>query len=75
MWVSGGTGHRGVMTDSHPALSCSRKDAACPHHSPQAQLGGPQIGSRLLVFMVISQLCHVRDVALCLGASASLGEG
>lgn len=58
--------------DSHPALSCSRKDAACPHHSPQAQPGGPQIGSRLLVFMVISQLCHVQDAALCLGASASL---
>lgn len=64
MWAAGGTWHREVMTDSHPARSYSRKDTACPHNSPLPLPGGPQIGSRLLVFMVISQFCQVWDAAV-----------
>lgn len=64
MWVAGGTWHRGLMTGSHPAQSCSKKDTACARDSPQPQPGHPQIGSRLVVFMVISQLSHVQDAAV-----------
>lgn len=64
MCVAGGTWHRGVVTGSHPAQSCSKKDTAGPHNSPQLQPGHPQIGSRLVVFMVISQLSYVQDAAV-----------
>lgn len=64
MWVAGGTWHRGLKTGSHPAQSCSKKDTACARDSPQPQPGHPQIGSRLVVFMVISQLSHVQDAAV-----------
>lgn len=52
------------MTGSHPAQSCSKKKTACAHDSPQPRPGHPQIGSRLVVFMVISQLSHVQDAAV-----------